>query len=155
MIEGASAVIEGSLKCAERLADAVLAQLPRQRYDQFVLASLSPAAIRAVERCEPTLRTTLFAQFVVRGGLNLGDIDALGLRYNRISEDLADAIHRRGYALHAWTVNGRAQMSRLIDLGVDNIITDRPALLAEVLAERHELSDGELLLLKLRNWLHF
>ncbi|MEA3250744.1 MAG: glycerophosphodiester phosphodiesterase family protein [Pseudomonadota bacterium] len=139
---------------AERLADAVLAQLPRQRYDQFVLASLSPAAIRAVERREPTLRTTLFAQFVVRGGLNLGGIDALGLRYNRISEDLADAIHRRGYALHAWTVNGRAQMSRLIDLGVDNIITDRPALLAEVLAERHELSDGELLLLKLRNWLH-
>ncbi len=139
---------------AERLVDAVLDQLPRQRYDQFVLASLSPAAIRAVERREPTLRTTLFAQFVVRGGLNLGNIDAVGLRYNRIDEDLADAIHRRGYALHAWTVNGRAQMSRLIDLGVDNIITDRPALLAEVLAERHELSDGELLLLKLRNWLH-
>lgn len=139
---------------AERLVDAVIDQLPRQRYDQFVLASLSPAAIRAVERREPALRTTLFAQFVVRGGLNLGDIDAVGLRYNRISEDLADAIHRRGYALHAWTVNGRAQMSRLIDLGVDNIITDRPALLADVLAERHALSDGELLLLKLRNWLH-
>jgi glycerophosphoryl diester phosphodiesterase len=45
-------------------------------------------------------------------------------------------------------------MSRLIDLGVDNIITDRPALLAEVLAERAALSDGELLMVKLRNWLH-
>lgn len=137
-----------------KLVDAVLDQLPRQRYDQFILASLSPAVVRAVEQREPTLRTTLFAQFVMRGGLDLGAIDAVGLRYNRIDEGLADAIHRRGYALHAWTVNGRGQMSRLIDLGVDNIITDRPALLAEVLAERHELSDGELLLLKLRNWLH-
>lgn len=139
---------------AEVLVDAVLERLPQERYDQVVIASLSSRAIREVERRAPQLRTTLFAQFIVRGGLNLGPVDALGLRYNRITEHSVEAAHRHGYALHAWTVNGRRQMTRLIDLGVDNIITDRPDLLGEVLAERSGLSDGELLLLKLRSWLH-
>ncbi|MBZ9538354.1 glycerophosphoryl diester phosphodiesterase membrane domain-containing protein [Modicisalibacter tunisiensis] len=139
---------------ATALVDAVLARLPRERRDQVVIASLSPAVIREVERRAPQLHTTLFAQFMVRGGLALGDIDALGLRHARIDAATVAATHGRGYALHAWTVNDRRQMARLIDLGVDNIITDRPAQLAELLAERATLSDGELLLLKLRSWLH-
>ena len=44
-------------------------------------------------------------------------------------------------------------MSRLIDLGVDGIITDRPDRLAALIAERHRLGDGALMLVKLRNWL--
>lgn len=139
---------------AEELVAAVLERLPQARRDQAIIASLSPAVIREVRRQAPELRTTLFAQFVLRGGLDLEAIDALGLRHTRVTGDAVEAAHHYGYQLHAWTVNGRSQMSRLIDLGVDNIITDRPALLAEVLAERAALSDGALLLLKLRNWLH-
>jgi glycerophosphoryl diester phosphodiesterase len=44
-----------------------------------------------------------------------------------------DAAHRRGLQVHPWTVNEEEQMQRLIDLGVDGIITDRPDLLLEVL----------------------
>jgi glycerophosphoryl diester phosphodiesterase len=46
---------------------------------------------------------------------------------------LVDAAHRRGLEVHAWTINDEADMRRLIDLGVDGIITDRPDLLLEVL----------------------
>nr|WP_297461259.1 glycerophosphodiester phosphodiesterase family protein [uncultured Halomonas sp.] len=139
---------------ARQLVARVLEELPEARRDEAVMASLSPVVIREVNRQAPDMRTTLFAQFVLRGGLNLTTIDALGLRHNRVTEDAVEAAHHYGYQLHAWTVNSRGQMSRLIDLGVDNIITDRPALLSEVLAERAALSDGELLLVKLRNWLH-
>ncbi len=34
--------------------------------------------------------------------------------------------HRAGLAVHVWTVNDAAQMMRLVDLGVDGIMTDRP-----------------------------
>ena len=44
-------------------------------------------------------------------------------------------------------------MSRFIDMGVDNIITDRPEVLADILQERKNLSDTELLATKLHNWL--
>ena len=54
---------------------------------------------------------------------------------------------RRGLGVHVWTVNTRKEMRRLIDLGVDNIITDRPEVLRALLDERAALSDVERLLL--------
>lgn len=44
--------------------------------------------------------------------------------------------HRAGLQVHVWVVNDRADMERLLDLGVDGIVTDRADVLATVLAER-------------------
>ena len=46
------------------------------------------------------------------------------------------AAHRAGLPVHVWTIDDGAEMSRLLDLGVDGIMTDRPRLLREILAER-------------------
>jgi glycerophosphoryl diester phosphodiesterase len=46
------------------------------------------------------------------------------------------AAHARGVRVDAWTINQADEMSRLLDLGVDVIITDRPDTLAEVLENR-------------------
>ncbi|WP_223987665.1 glycerophosphodiester phosphodiesterase [Arthrobacter sp. NicSoilB8] len=44
--------------------------------------------------------------------------------------------HRHGLQVHVWTVNEPAEMHRLLDLGVDGIVTDRADLLKAVLRER-------------------
>jgi hypothetical protein len=46
------------------------------------------------------------------------------------------AAHGHDLAVHVWTVNERADMERLLDWGVDGIMTDRPDTLAEVLWAR-------------------
>ena len=54
---------------------------------------------------------------------------------NLSTKELADA-HSLGLKVLPWTVNDRAEMRRLIDLGVDGIITDYPDRLREVMAEK-------------------
>jgi glycerophosphoryl diester phosphodiesterase len=46
------------------------------------------------------------------------------------------AAHRRGLPVHVWTINDEPTMHRLLDLGVDGIMTDRLELLRDVLESR-------------------
>jgi glycerophosphoryl diester phosphodiesterase len=48
-----------------------------------------------------------------------------------------ETCHRAGLQLHIWTVDDAVTMERLLDLGVDGIMTDRPTALKEVLVRRH------------------
>jgi glycerophosphoryl diester phosphodiesterase len=44
--------------------------------------------------------------------------------------------HALGLPVHAWTVNDREEMVRLLDLGVDGIMTDRADILRDLLVAR-------------------
>ena len=46
--------------------------------------------------------------------------------FTGIDEQLARDCQRSGLALYAWTVDGRREMARLIELGVDGICTNFP-----------------------------
>lgn len=51
--------------------------------------------------------------------------------------------HRIGLEVHVWTINDAAEMERLLGLGVDGIVTDRPDLLREVLRRRGSWPDDD------------
>ena len=59
-------------------------------------------------------------------------------RLRVLTPRLLRALHGAGLDVHVWTVNERADMERLLDLGVDGLITDRADVLKDVLVERGE-----------------
>ncbi len=52
------------------------------------------------------------------------------------TRELVDTAHEHGIAVHVWTIDDPDEMRALLDIGVDGIMTDRPAVLREVLEER-------------------
>lgn len=49
-----------------------------------------------------------------------------------VTEEFVEAAHDRNMEVHVWTVNEIADMRRLVDMGVDGIITDYPDRLLEL-----------------------
>ncbi|WP_435768771.1 glycerophosphodiester phosphodiesterase [Nocardioides sp. SYSU DS0651] len=47
-----------------------------------------------------------------------------------------DAVHAAGMTVHTWTIDDPARMHVVLDRGVDGVITNRPDVLEQVLAER-------------------
>lgn len=52
-----------------------------------------------------------------------------------ITPRFIEAAHRKNIFVHAWTINEKQAMRKLIEMGIDGIITDYPDRLDEVLAE--------------------
>jgi glycerophosphoryl diester phosphodiesterase len=52
-----------------------------------------------------------------------------------VSPDFIADAHANNLAVHVWTVNDADDMRRLVQWGADGIMTDRPTLLEQVLAE--------------------
>lgn len=53
-----------------------------------------------------------------------------------ITRRFVDHLHRRDIHVHVWTVNTADEMHRLLDLGVDGIMTDETELLRDVMRDR-------------------
>jgi len=53
-----------------------------------------------------------------------------------VSRASVEAAHRLGLEVHVWTINDEAEMERLLDLGVDALMTDFPLRATAVLRRR-------------------
>ncbi|MGO4122228.1 glycerophosphodiester phosphodiesterase [Arthrobacter sp. YAF16] len=91
----------------------------------------------------PLLPATLLRRVTARA---LHDVHALQVpvRYGAVPVVTAGFVrraHRHGLHVHVWTINEAAEMHRLLDLGVDGIVTDRADVLKAVLQERGQWPD--------------
>lgn len=59
-----------------------------------------------------------------------------------VTPGFVEAAHAAGLQVHVWTVDEPADMVRLLELGVDGIMTDRPTVLRDVLMPRGAWTTG-------------
>jgi glycerophosphoryl diester phosphodiesterase len=131
----------------EALLARVLAE--HDRREDVIVASFNDLAIRAFRALSPstptsaaTIETVGFVRALLSGE-ELPRLEALALQVPEefsgvpvVDERFVVAAHEAGLAVHVWTINERAAMERLVDIGVDGVISDRPSLLGEVLGPR-------------------
>jgi glycerophosphoryl diester phosphodiesterase len=140
------------LKAGDPLTEARTVELLRKfgRTRDVALGAESPASARRLRRAAPEI-PSFFSRpdvraFVLRSKLGVWwgyrppgrslqiPVAARGFALDR--EGLLADARRMDVRVLYWTINELSEMRRLLDLGADGLITDRPDLLATLLRER-------------------
>jgi glycerophosphoryl diester phosphodiesterase len=129
----------------ERVADLVT---EHGMESEVVVMSLKAEAVEKMKAIRPNWKVGLLMS-VAAGGLENINADFLAVNANFVHRPLIRSAHRQGKEVHVWTVNDALTMSTMFGRGVDNLITDKPALARSVLQQRATLSAPERLLLEL------
>jgi glycerophosphoryl diester phosphodiesterase len=132
------------------LVPAVVDLLRQKEFlDQCVITSLDLGSLQEVKRIEPGLKTGLVVTQSVGNPARL-PMDFLSVNTAAVSEGLISQAHKKGMTIHVWTVNDTVTMTRMIEMGIDNAITDKPAEMRRLLEKRAELNSAEKLALQMR-----
>lgn len=123
------------------VVDAMLAVIADRRAAGRVLYCGDHRASRLVRDAEPTARIALTWKSAALPDDEL--LRAMRPAYvnfdqRLVDQSTVDVVHARGFGVSAWTVDDPARMTALLDLGVDAITTNQPALLLDVQRVRTE-----------------
>ncbi|NRB00673.1 MAG: glycerophosphoryl diester phosphodiesterase membrane domain-containing protein [Rhodobacteraceae bacterium] len=114
--------------------------------DQVAIMSLKYPAVQKMLSLRPDWPTGVLAATAI-GDLTGLEGDFLAVSTASANASLARRAADAGKELYVWTVNDALSMSAAISMGADGLITDDPALVHEVLAQRAEMSTPERLAL--------
>ena len=110
--------------CLGSFSDSRLRRL-RREFGDALCSSFGPQQIAALR----------FAGRVPWGG-QIAQVPVTMRNITIVNERTIERAHRRGLHVHVWTIDDADEMRRLLDLGVDGVMTDRPQILKDVLLER-------------------
>lgn len=134
----------------------------KDAFGRVLLASFSEKRLAKIRACEqPELSTSLGVPAVVRLMLASETVSSADtwrvdgptqhVRAVQVPEKMRGirvvnprfiaTAHTAGIAVHVWTVNEPDAMVRLLDWGVDGLVTDRPTMLREILKARGQWRD--------------
>jgi glycerophosphoryl diester phosphodiesterase len=146
---GASMLIE--LKSADpRLARAVVEEIHAAgARDRITVGSFQKGALDAVRTLDPSIRTGADMD-EVRSGMDAAPGGAIAARpvfdafqvpeiyagLRIVTPDFIARAHDAGVSVTVWTVNREDDMRRLLDWGVDGLITDRPDIAVALVRSR-------------------
>lgn len=140
------------VKTAEVIGPTVAAVRAAGAEPRVLLASFSHCRLRRARRLLPEVVTSaspwelialrfaprLLGWFVRAGRPVCVQVPERQYGVHITTPGFIDAVHRAGMQVHVWTIDTREDITRLLDDGVDGLITDRPDILREVLEQRGE-----------------
>jgi glycerophosphoryl diester phosphodiesterase len=103
----------------------------RRMAERTLVMAFEPETVRRVRELDPAIRTVLLvgrrqgARDSVQQATALG-ASAIGYDFRLLDADLVAATRAAGLTVAAWTVNEESDIRRVIGLGPDVVISDRP-----------------------------
>ncbi|MBC7926528.1 MAG: glycerophosphodiester phosphodiesterase [Bryobacteraceae bacterium] len=125
----------------EEFVTLVLAVIRKHQLEKrVILQSFDFRTLRAMKKIAPEIRlSALYAgepKDFVAIAKEAGEVPIVSPMYPLVSKDQVDAAHKSGLQVVPWTANKPEDWQKLIDAGVDAIITDDPAALVSYLKRK-------------------
>lgn len=105
--------------------------------DQCVVTSRSSESLNKIKNYNPKIRTAYVA-VTAYGHIEKADADVIYVEETFINSSMVDRVHNANKEMDAWVVNSEENMEKMLDLKVDNIITDDPKLLMNIIKSRDQ-----------------
>ena len=105
-------------------------------YERFNIQSFDTRILEAINKYDPKVRLVYLVEGVeltpeITNNLSFTP-EVISPDFGLLSPELIESYHQMGIKVIPWTVNETADMQRMIDWGVDGIISDYPDRLLEV-----------------------
>ncbi len=149
--ESTAEIINIELKCPKdgniaHLAETTLEEVKKYGcLDRVIISSFSPEVLKTVKAIDARCRTAflypinnpavcrmiLYPFFMVK---KIG-CDIIHPAHIVVSKNLVAAAHKLGIQVNVWTVNEKSTIIKMLECGVDGIITDKPLETREIIDE--------------------
>lgn len=124
------------------LPEAVAAMIrEKDMAGQCVVTSTKLSYLEQVKAADGELKTGYIVPAAYGEYYDNPAIDFISLRASLATRSLVERAHEAGKAVHVWTVNSAKEMEQMKQAGVDNLITDYPALARQILC-REEATES-------------
>lgn len=102
--------------------------------DSCWVTSFSYSSLKKIKKVNPDIRTGYIMSVAYGQFYSLQYADAFSLNKVFVTSQVVNAAHQSGKQIFAWTVNSSSEVRSLCNLHVDNIITDDPVMVQDVVS---------------------
>ena len=107
---------------------------------QCVVTSMVYNVLENTKKIDPNIQTLYVMTIAIGDITELEYADSFSVEEMNANEELLNKVHKEGKKLFVWTVNNEDNINSMIDLGVDNIITDNCPLCRELINKRRNFN---------------
>ncbi|MFZ0391285.1 MAG: glycerophosphodiester phosphodiesterase family protein [Calditrichia bacterium] len=110
--------------------------------ENTVISSFNPFVLKRISSLNPALHLGyIYSNRSSLMMLNGHPVESLHVRYRLLSRRYLQHLQQRGLKVYAWTVDRLEAMQKLLEKGIDGIITNRPEYFLEMIKTRQDLKD--------------
>ena len=108
--------------------------------ENCVVASLNYDVLERTKNIDSSIHTLYVMSIAIGNIIDLSAADSYSVEAASIKYNLVARIHNSGKKLFVWTINDQETIDKMIDLNVDNIITDNITLAKEALTTEKDIN---------------
>lgn len=122
------------------LCDAVALVLEQTGFhDRCIVTSFHHGSLDYIRRCSSRISVArLYGTHAPRDGDLDDGVPSAAVHHMLVVPSLVKRVHRHGGKIHVWTVDDADEMRRMVAMGVDTLMTNRPSVLDRVLRDLTE-----------------